>query len=102
MALLPLLAEKERKTDAGRRGGRKGAAQMKRSQSITDELIEAIMALSLDDLNRLYYAIDSVCNLADVEAMKRVDATYQLERRAAWEKRGPDDLRRALSRSADN
>ena len=28
MARLPLLAEKERKTDAGRRGGRKGAVPM--------------------------------------------------------------------------
>lgn len=72
---------------------------MKNERAISDELIEAIMSLSLDELGKLYEAIDLVCNNADIEAMERVDATYQLERKAAWEKRGPDDLRAALSRA---
>lgn len=70
---------------------------MKNEQSISDELIEAIMSLSLDELSKLYNAIGFVFNDADIEAMERVDATYRLERGAAWEKRGPDDLRAALS-----
>lgn len=70
---------------------------MKNELSISDELIEAIMSLGLDELCKLYDAIGFVCNDAGIEAMERVDATYRLERDAVWEKRGPDDLRAALS-----
>ena len=47
MARLPLLAEKERKTDAGRRGGRKGAAPMNDRDRIEFHIFAITMTVNL-------------------------------------------------------
>lgn len=55
MALLPLLAEKERETDAGRRGGRKGAVPMNEKDDgfmFGDDESEAPTWRELWDMNK--------------------------------------------------